>query len=256
MPNDINSIMIKQKANKKSYDLDPKLCKFCGKCLPYEKRRSNFCNRSCSASYTNRVREKSTTTKTHDIACMKCNKIETKSLSCSRFICKECNIIIRKTKRRIGKNPNTIITHDKVGPSCKIYINICSECGKLFTVSTNRKTCSNECYSQKAYNRDRYKFKFNIFSYPDIFDLCSLSALGFCSFGGKRGGSYNPKGLSRDHKISVYESIKNNYDPYYITHPLNCELMTMEQNNKKKTNSSITYSELKQLIDEYERKLG
>jgi hypothetical protein len=38
-----------------------------------------------------------------------------------------------------------------------------------------------------------------------------------------------------------------------ITHPLNCELMPHTQNNKKKTNSSITYKDLVILVDEYEK---
>jgi len=62
----------------------------------------------------------------------------------------------------------------------------------------------------------------------------------------------NTNGLTRDHKISVNEAIRNNYDPYYIKHPLNCELMSWKKNNKKKTKSSITYSKLKQLVDAYD----
>ena len=32
-----------------SYDLNPKLCGFCKKTLPYSLRRSKFCDRSCAA---------------------------------------------------------------------------------------------------------------------------------------------------------------------------------------------------------------
>lgn len=62
----------------------------------------------------------------------------------------------------------------------------------------------------------------------------------------------NRKGWTRDHKISVTEAIRNNYDPYYIRHPLNCELMSFDKNNKKKGRSSIAYSELVAMVDEYE----
>lgn len=65
-------------------------------------------------------------------------------------------------------------------------------------------------------------------------------------------GYDNTNGLTRDHKLSVNEAIKNNYDPYYIKHPLNCELMSWTENNKKKTKSSITYEKLKQLVDDYD----
>ena len=52
--------------------------------------------------------------------------------------------------------------------------------------------------------------------------------------------------LSKDHKVSVNEAIKNGYDPYYISHPLNCEIMPWIENNKKDKNSSISYNHLVQ----------
>jgi len=36
---------------REEYALNPKLCQFCGEKLPFDKRRSTFCNRSCSSSY-------------------------------------------------------------------------------------------------------------------------------------------------------------------------------------------------------------
>ncbi len=38
---------------REAYEDNPKLCLFCGEMLPFEKRRSKFCNSSCSASYNN-----------------------------------------------------------------------------------------------------------------------------------------------------------------------------------------------------------
>ena len=104
-------------------------------------------------------------------------------------------------------------------------------------------------------NKDQYSFKFNVFEYPDLFDLELLKNIGWVSFGGKRGGTKNLEGLSRDHKVSVSNAKKYGYDPYYISHPCNCELMTMPSNNKKNSNSSITYEDLKILVDSYDAKL-
>ena len=42
---------------KEQYKDNPNLCKNCGKPLPWEKRRNNFCNHSCSAEYNNKLRE-------------------------------------------------------------------------------------------------------------------------------------------------------------------------------------------------------
>lgn len=98
-----------------------------------------------------------------------------------------------------------------------------------------------------------YKFKFNVFHYPHLFNLSLLAEFGWYSPKGKS-GKWNPTGLSRDHKISVSEAIKNNYDPYYITHPMNCELMSQSNNIKKYNKCSLTYSTLIKLVDEYDQK--
>ncbi len=35
------------------YNLDPSICKFCKRSLPYQKRNNKFCDHSCSASFNN-----------------------------------------------------------------------------------------------------------------------------------------------------------------------------------------------------------
>ena len=87
-----------------------------------------------------------------------------------------------------------------------------------------------------------------------MFDLDLLNKLGFYAPGGKS-GKWNIEGLSRDHKVSISEAIANNYDPYYITHVMNCELMPHKENDKKKGKSSISYAKLVQLVDEYDSKV-
>ena len=103
--------------------------------------------------------------------------------------------------------------------------------------------------------RNRYKFTFNVYNYPDLFDLDRIKEIGWFAPGGKS-GRWNINGLSRDHKVSVNEAILNNYDYYYITHPMNCEIISHKMNNKKKTKSSITYEELVKLVDDYDRKMA
>ena len=39
---------------KKMYNKNPKLCKECKKEIPYNKKGNDFCNSSCSATYTNK----------------------------------------------------------------------------------------------------------------------------------------------------------------------------------------------------------
>ena len=47
------TIQQKAKDNRENYEKNPKLCKYCEKPLDYDKRRNNFCNHSCSASFNN-----------------------------------------------------------------------------------------------------------------------------------------------------------------------------------------------------------
>jgi hypothetical protein len=113
--------------------------------------------------------------------------------------------------------------------------------------------CNNCQHLKYNKNKDQWAFKFNVFNYPDLYDLDLLLRVGWCSFGGKRGGDKNLNGLSRDHRVTINEAKINNYNSYYISHPCNCKLMTMSENNKKKTKSSISYYELIQLVDNYDK---
>jgi len=127
--------------------------------------------------------------------------------------------------------------------------NTCKHCGDQFISLRRQKYCNAHSNLYANENRNKYAFAFNIYKYPKLFDLEHLETVGF----------YNPitnkMGLTRDHKVSVNEAILNDYDPYYITHPLNCELMSFTQNNKKKTTSSITYEELVSLVDTFRNQL-
>lgn len=51
---DISHFKVRNRPQKREdYEKNPKLCKACGKPLPWEKRKNDFCDRSCSASYNN-----------------------------------------------------------------------------------------------------------------------------------------------------------------------------------------------------------
>ena len=56
--------------------------------------------------------------------------------------------------------------------------------------------------------------------------------------------------------FSVDEGYKQNIDPYLISHPANCKLMKHEDNFKKKTECSITLDELKQRVNDWNKKYG
>lgn len=72
--NNIDISHIKVALTKDSYESNPKHCKYCGKELPYEKRRNDFCNHSCSASYNNKGTCRNGTPLPEHSYCLNCGK--------------------------------------------------------------------------------------------------------------------------------------------------------------------------------------
>lgn len=106
----------------KSYEENPKLCKCCDKPLPYDKRRNNFCDHSCSAHYTNAHRGPVTE--------------ETKKAISDGM--KNSPAVAEANKNRINNTPTfTKICHNQ-------------KCGKEFIVSgesrKHKEYCNNDCY--------------------------------------------------------------------------------------------------------------
>lgn len=215
------------------YSINPKLCKHCNNIIPFEKRNSNvFCSSNCSASYNNKIKDYTKAKETWK------KKRENNSPK----------IKILKPVIKTKKTKTTNVIPEIVGEYSKLKLCSCQHCGIVKLYRTQKKYCK-ECdhlYSHDG--RAKYWFRFNVFHYPELFDLSLITRYGF------RDNKTNPNGITRDHKVSVNEAIRNNYDPYYIKHPMNCELMFFEENNKKKTKSSITYEELIKLVDDFDSK--
>ena len=199
-----------------------------------------FCSHSCSASFNNKQRPPRTTESRLKTS-LSLRKKPPREIKPPKF-----NGKVSK-QPRIKKDKNTII-----GPFSQVFTCSCKHCQAKFVSRIKKQYCSNHRDLYSASNKSGYKFTFNVFHYPDLFDINLLKSVGWFSPGGKA-GKWNPDGLSRDHKVSVNDAVANEYDPYYITHPVNCELMPHVKNNKKKTKSSITYNELKRLVDDYDK---
>lgn len=183
--------------------------------------------------------------------CIRCNK--RLSGHQRKFCSKSCAASVNnsiKPKRtalpKIKKKRKVPDTNDRIPGfyRCK-----CKHCGFTADYKKPQFYCDSHVSLYSHSGRARYWFTINVYQYPELFDLDSLKKIGFRS-------STNPNGYTRDHKVSVNEAIKNGYDPYYITHVMNCELMLWTENNKKKTKSSITYDELVKLVDDYDLKIG
>lgn len=182
--------------------------------------------------------------------CPKCGKEHIKdgkfcSRSCANSRTWSEEINDQRRKKLIKKTTPIIL-----GPHTKLKRCKCLHCGTISLFRKYKGYCKN-CEHLYSHNgRAKYLFCFNVFHYPDLFDLSLIITYGF------RHNKSNPNGITRDHRISVNKAIRNNYDPYYIRHPLNCELMFFDENNRKKTKCSISYEELILLVDEYENKIA
>lgn len=133
----------------------------------------------------------------------------------------------------------------------------CKYChSEYFQIKKSRGFCSDKCsknyYKEKKLIvkrsfRHQCRFKFDVFDYPNEFDLSLIEKFGFYRpINAKNGANLN--GVSLDHILSISDASKNNIDPKIIGHPANCKLMIHNQNISKGKKSLITLSELEDRI--------
>jgi hypothetical protein len=227
-------VLSKAEERKTQYYLNPKHCKQCASIIPYEKKLNNFCDGSCATTFTNNERAKLKPKKVKIIKPKKIKKVKAKKVK------------VEKAKNFSNKFMwKTYIA----GPYTKMYHCSCKHCSIKFISKSIFQYCDLHRNMYKR-SRNQYEFTFNVYAYPDLFDLSLIEKFGWYSPGNRK--EKNNNGIVRDHKISVNESVKNGYDPFYIRHPLNCELLRQEENKKKYTKSSMTYEELVLAVNLYD----
>jgi hypothetical protein len=221
---------------KDKYETNPKYCKNigCGKKISYEKRRNEYCGGSCSASHTNTLRE----------------VYHRKPLS---------GVALENIKLANRKQ-----SEKKTGDKFSEYVinpNICLNCSEALQYALRkRKYCNTKCRKMfKRKDMDEFliykaetKFNFGLSNYPDEFDFGLVEEHGWYSPSNSKKPNLN--GVSRDHMLSVREGFNNGVDPKLLSHPANCKLMAHTDNISKNKNSSITESELKSRIYNWNNK--
>lgn len=105
------------------------------------------------------------------------------------------------------------------------------------------KNCKEKRKTFKEYS-SRCKFKFDVYEFPNEFNLKELERIGWYN-------ADNPNGMSRDHMVSISYGWKHDIDPRIIRHPANCELLTYNKNHDKSWRSSISLRELIQKIKKW-----
>ena len=99
------------------------------------------------------------------IICENCEKEHDGSYGSGRFCSSKCargfstKFNREETNKKVSKT-----LKDKHNPHCLVFFNICTFCNKLFSSSNRRKTCSNECLTNKKRSektkKDKKKYYF------------------------------------------------------------------------------------------------
>lgn len=210
---------------KQEYLLNPNYCPKCNHVMEYKKKDNVACSRKCGASLGNDKR-----------------KLSGKPFHSEETLLKMSKIMTGKT----FPSRNTLVT-------CK-----CKNCKKEFIGKSKRLFCSISCSSKfpeitkdknilKDY-RSLCAFKFSLNDFPNEFEFSLIEEHGW--YKAKNHGD-NPKGVSRDHIISVRFGFDNKIDPYLISHPANCMLMQHSKNVSKYIKCGMTLDELKNKVEQW-----
>ena len=233
---------------KSEYEKHPYICHKCGLPKPYEKRNNGFCSRKCASSRS----------QTEEIKKQKSIKLKRPEKTSIRIKdCIQCNHkfisseIKGNEKAKLCDKCKSIRAAPKLKMCC-----ICS----ATPAKHHGKYCL-QCSPNLSIYRSRASFNFNVYDYPQEFELSLVEQHGWYSPNGykRRNKTPNLNGVSRDHLYSVLDGFENKINPEIISHPANCKIMIHNgpnSNNTKKSNSSITLEELLVRIDIWEIKYG
>lgn len=113
---------------------------------------------------------------------------------------------------------------------------------KLGNYKRQYKHIKNANYNQY---RSMCQFRFNKNVYPLVEGYELLKKYGIWN-------KSNPNGVARDHKLSIKYGYDHNINPSIISHPANCEFISLRENSSKGSECSITLDQLLQRIEQWE----
>lgn len=139
------------------------------------------------------------------------------------------------------------------------FTKVCEKCLDTFaTKREKRRYCCLFCAASARNKssgiveyRNKCKFNFSLNDFPEEFDFSLIEIYGWYK-ASNRGD--NLSGVSRDHMVSVKYGFENDIDPNIMSHPANCCLMCHNDNFKKKDKCSLTLEQLKDRINEWDKK--
>ena len=144
-------------------------------------------------------------------------------------------------------------------PYCKIKFILCTHTNQYYS-NKNTDGSTRRCSPYIKTIREHYymaaRFKFNVYHYPEEFDLKLIEQYGWYTCPGlkRKGEPKNVLGVSRDHIISVSYGFLNNIDSKIISHPANCRIMLHSDNKIKHSKCDMTVEQLLKQIDKWNKK--
>lgn len=206
--------------------------KKCLKCEIEHNKAGKFCSRSCANSriWSNDDKLKKSLSAKNSLKVNNANSNNIKRLELSI-----------KGKKRYIEHPELFLKDSSFGKKISISLK-----------KYHKIRLSNLDIKEKNNYKILCKFNFSLNNFPDEFDFNLIKTFGW--YKAKNRGD-NPTGISRDHMFSIYEGYKQNVDPYYISHPANCQLLQHNINlHTKGIRCSITLQELYDRVNNWNNK--
>lgn len=228
-------------------------CKYCEKEVPSKSMGAHVLSCNKNPKYQEFIDKRNKTKHeklevlvTKICYCEKCQNEFTLDITETKFKKKKhffCSRACSNSRTRSEETKKLI----SLGNSKPAKISKCKACGN--DISSRKKYCNKTCMfkSRIPINRSyRYacQFRFNVFDFPNKFDLSLIEKHGWYYPTNSKRNKPNLNGVSKDHRFSVSDAERLNINPSIIAHPANCELMLHTENISKNKSSSITYDDL------------
>lgn len=215
-----------------------------------------FCSLSCGTTFRNKINlEKAEAKyKLTPTRCKCCDSTLSYEKRKNKFCSNSCSSKITNQIAR-KRGPTAI---EKL-PYSKIKFILCKHTNQYYSNKypdgSNRR-CSPYVKTLKEQYYAAARFKFNVYHYPEEFDLSLIEQYGWYTCPGlkRKGQLKNTLGVSRDHIISVSYGFANNISPNIISHPANCRIMLHVDNKIKHSACDMTISQLLARIEIWNKK--